>query len=439
MQADHGFMTNRWLHLIVLLCIVSRGTPAWCQETATFSRTTLLERFDTNRNQQLDAEERSVLRDAFGGIDIPLLPDEPDDYERVDLPPHIERAELNKLDNTPTDNPITNAGATLGRVLFYERRLSRNDTTSCATCHLQQAGFSDPQRFSRGLGGERTARNSMGLANLRYSKVNGMKPGFFWDERAATLEEQVLMPIQDKIEMGMKLADLETKLAKLPYYPALFEAAFGSDDVTSPRIAQALSQFVRSIMSFNSKFDRATATSASSRTVGPGLTEAERRGRSLFMDGVSGVNEFACQMCHVPPTFNMDMSHNIGLDLKYRDRGLGALNRKSNDPFTPTNDGKFRPASLRNIALTAPYMHDGRFKSLEDVVEHYSDGVHPHPNLTLAIPTQDGNSKPTSGFRLTKQDQAAVVAFLKTLTDEKLVKDPRFSDPFIRRVTCPER
>jgi cytochrome c peroxidase len=431
-------MINRWTGILTLLFATGCCLPAWSQDTAAFSRESLLKRFDANGDQRLDAEERSALRKAFGGIDVPLLPVNPHDYKSTGLPRHIEQAELDELDATPADNAITDAGATLGRVLFYDRRLSRNDTTSCATCHEQKAGFSDPQRFSRGFDGGRTGRNSMGLANLRYSKVNGLEPGFFWDERAATLEEQVLMPIQDKVEMGMQLPDLEKKLAKLPYYPSLFRAAFGSPEVTSQRVARALAQFVRSIVSFNSKFDRSQAAGSSTASaIGDAddsarLTAAEQRGRSLFMDGVGGVNEFACQMCHVPPTFNMDMSHNIGLDVKYRDPGLGAIGRESNDPFTPSNDGKFKASSLRNIALSAPYMHDGRFKSLEEVVDHYSDGVHPHPNLTLAFAERAGNTKPTSGFGLRKPDKAALVAFLKTLTDEGLLKDVRFSDPFIR-------
>ena len=437
MQSTHRVIIKRWITPISLVFAIGSGTPACSVESLSFSRETLLCRFDANGNQRLDGEERSALRAAFGGIDIPMLPTEPYDYEHYKIPSHIKQTELDALDNTPVDNPLTNAGAMLGRVLFYDRQLSSNDTTACATCHEQKAGFSDPQRFSRGFDGGRTRRNSMGLANLRYSKVNELEPGFFWDERTATLEEQVLMPIQDKVEMGMKLPDLEKKLAKLPYYPMLFHAAFGSQKVTSPRIARALAQFVRSIVSFNSKFDRHLAasqpgTSNERESNSSSLTPAELRGRSLFMDGVGAVNEFACQMCHVPPTFNMDMSHNIGLDIEYRDRGLGAMGRKSNDPFTPSDDGKFKASSLRNVALSAPYMHDGRFKSLEDVVKHYSDGVHPHPNLTLAFAEREGNAKPTSGFGLTKQDQAALVAFLKTLTDDSLARDSRFSDPFIR-------
>ncbi|MBC8289409.1 MAG: hypothetical protein H8E37_03740 [Planctomycetes bacterium] len=388
--------------------------------------------FGENCTQRFDADEQTGPCDELR-LAVPQLPDKSHDYESVRLPAHLDQDELDSLDTTPKGNPITNAGATLGRVLFYDRQLSRNDTTSCASCHQQKSGFSDARRFSRGFAGGRTRRNSMGLANLRYSNVNGLEPGFFWDERAKTLEQQVLMPIQNEVEMGMTLPDLEKKLAKLPYYPSLFKAAFGSGNVSSQRIARALAQFLRSMVSFDSKFDRSRARGKDEDAKNsPKLTAIEQRGQSLFLDGVGGVNEFACQMCHVAPTFNMDTSHNIGLDLQYRDKGLGLLKREPNNPFTPSNDGKFKAPSLRNIALSAPYMHDGRFKTLEEVVEHYSDGVHPHPNLTLAFATRPDNKKPTSGFGLTKQDKAALVAFLKTLTDERFVKDPRFSNPFVR-------
>lgn len=433
MHSTHRLTARRICVLAAVICSAVCSVPARCDEPTKFSRDAIIKRFDANQNQRLDADERSALREAFGDIDVPLLPTISHDYQRFTIPAHIKQAELDALDSTLPDNPIKNAGATLGRVLFYDRHLSRNDTTSCATCHDQKVGFSDPQRFSRGFDGGRTGRNSMGLANLRYSKVNSLEPGLFWDERAATLEQQVLMPIQDKVEMGMTLPDLERKLAKLPYYPELFRTAFGSTDVTRKRIARALAQFVRAMVSFDSKFDRATTSRASGdENQSHELTATEKRGQSLFMNGVGGVNEFACQMCHVPPTFNMEMSHNIGLNLKYRDQGLGALNRESNDPFTPSNDGKFKASSLRSIALSAPYMHDGRFTSLEEVVDHYSDGVHPHPNLTLAFAKREGNTNKTSGFGLSKEDKAALVAFLKTLTDDKLMADPRFSDPFIR-------
>lgn len=346
---------------------------------------------------------------------------------------------LRDLDNTPHDNPLTDAGATLGRVLFYDKHLSRNDSISCASCHLQQHAFADPRQVSVGFQGGLTRRNAMSLVNLRYSRIRGSSPGFFWDERAATLEDQVLMPIQDKIEMGMELPELEAKLQRLSYYPPLFEAAFGSPKVTSERIAKAVAQFMRAMVSFDSKFDCAA------RAVGndyskhfPDFSADENLGKSLFIDGVGGVGELGCAHCHVPPTFAMPQSFNNGLDRVYRDQGLGARDVPSNDPFTPSNDGKFKASSLRNIELTAPYMHDGRFRTLEQVVDHYSNGVHPHPNLGLAINEADeargdeAQATHTSGFRYTAKQKAALVAFLKTLTDRTFVADPRFSDPFVQ-------
>jgi cytochrome c peroxidase len=367
---------------------------------------------------------------SVAGIDVPMLPVRPYDYVSVRLPKHADPAEFKQADNSPADNPLTNAGAALGRVLFYDTQLSRNNTVSCASCHHQRAGFSDPRQFSVGYEGGLTGRNAMALANVRYTNLKGAQPGFFWDERALTLEAQVLMPIQDKIEMGMELKDLEAKLQKLPYYPPLFAAAFGSPDVTSDRIAKAVAQFMRSMVALNSKFDRAAANGDYSAPFSD-FTEQENQGKSLFIDGPGGVAEFGCATCHLPPTFGMPKSFNNGLDLKYKDHGLGALGRPRNDPFTPSNDGKFKAPSLRNIALTAPYMHDGRFKTLEQVVQHYSDGVHPHENLGLAFDEKD-DGRATSGLRLTEEQKAALVAFLKTLTDEEFISDPRFSDPFVR-------
>jgi cytochrome c peroxidase len=267
----------------------------------------------------------------------------------------------------------------LGRVLFYDRQLSRNDTVACASCHRQKAAFADASPLSVGFKGGRTGRNAMSLVNLRFTNLEGEQPGFFWDERAATLEAQALVPIQDQAEMGMELKALEVKLQKLPYYPPLFEAAFGSREATSEQIAKAIAQFLRSLVSLDSKFDRAAAkaTKAGDSFTGdfPDFTPQENLGKSLFMEGAHGTAEFACAMCHVPPTFSMAAAANNGLDREYKDPGLGRLRPKSKDPFAPSNDGKFKASSLRNIALTAPYMHDGRFKTLEAVVDHYSDGV----------------------------------------------------------------
>ncbi len=336
---------------------------------------------------------------------------------------------------------MTDAGAALGRVLFYDRMLSKNDTIACASCHHQESGFSDPRRFSIGYEGGATKRNSMGLANLRYTIFRGRSPGFFWDERAPTLEAQVLMPIQDKVEMGMELPALEDKLGRLPYYPPLFQAAFGSTAITSERIGRAVAQFMRAMESFDSKFDRCAegarregATEIDYTAAFPGFSAQENQGKTLFIQGINEVAEFGCGFCHIPPTFRMPNYFNNGLALVYKDQGLGALGRPSNDPFTPTNDGKFKAPSLRNVELTAPYMHDGRFETLEEVVEHYSSGIHSHENLGLAFENQ-ASVKTTAGFAYSQKQKSALIAFLKTLTDKKLLTDPKFSDPFVRQST----
>jgi cytochrome c peroxidase len=372
--------------------------------------------------------------EAACGHPMPMLPSKPYDYSTLDVPANVDLHCLEEADNTPPDNPLTDAGATLGRVLFYDTQLSRNNTIACASCHHQKAGFSDPRQFSAGFEGAQTTRNAMNLANLRFSNLMGRRPGFFWDERAPTLEAQVLLPIQDPIEMGMQLNELTLRLGGLNYYPPLFEAAFGSTQVTSDRIAKALAQFLRSMLAFDSKFDRAAAKTAAGDYTADFVefTAQENLGKSLFINGVRQVAELGCAFCHMPPTFGMPKALNNGLDWNSKDRGLGALGRPPNDPFTPSNEGKFKAPSLRNIELTAPYMHDGRLKTLEDVVEHYSGRVQPHENLGLAFDEED-RDKGMSGFKFTDDQKAALVAFLKTLTDSVLVSDPRFSDPFAQK------
>ena len=427
----------RFRSIPLVLCTMAlllAAQVASAVDLSAFHRQTLLERFDRDRDGALDDAEIRTLRTAFGGIDVPMLPGKLFDYTSVPLPAHVDFAELRLADNTPRDNPITGAGATLGRVLFYDTQLSRNNSVACASCHLQRAGFADPRQFSTGFEGGRTGRNAMSLAGLRYTNVRGHRPGFFWDERAPNLEAQVLIPIQDKLEMGMKLPQLERRLSKLPYYPALFDAAFGSSEVTSDRIAKSVAQFMRSMVSMNSKFDRAAAAGGDYSVNFKTFSDQENRGKYLFIDGVDGIAEFGCAHCHIPPTFGMTKALNNGLALKYKDRGLGVLDRRPNDPFTPSNDGKFKAPSLRNVELSSPYMHDGRFKTLELVVEHYSTGVRSHVNVGLAFEEQNP-AKKTPGFQFTAGQKAAIIAFLKTLTDRQFVTDPRYSDPFVRSAT----
>jgi cytochrome c peroxidase len=426
------------LSLALLICVEGSSDErpkSTRHELQGFSQATLVRRFDTDADGTLSAAERAALCDSFGGVDVPMLPAKDYHYGVAPEVGDVVAPQLEQMDNTPAENPTTDSGATLGRVLFYDKQLSANATIACASCHLQQHAFADIQQFSVGFEAGLTQRNAMGLANLRYTVHNGRRPGFFWDERAPTLEAQVLVPIQDKLEMGMELSELEVRLSALPYYPPLFEAAFGSPEITSQRIARAVAQFLRAMTSFDAKFDRAAvAAGGDYSTDFAGFTAEQNRGKSLFIDGVGGIAEMGCAHCHIPPTFGMPKSFNNGLDLHYQDRGLGAREVPSNDPFTPTNDGKFKAPSLRNIALTAPYMHDGRFQTLEQVIEHYSSGIRPHPNLGVALNKDEpAGDQATLGFRLMPAQKQALVAFLKTLTDERFVADPRFADPFVRK------
>ena len=398
-----------------------------------FTERALLIRFDRDGDGVLSVDEQQQVIREFGGIDVPMLPDTPHDY-LVPVSPLAKQItdSVQATDNTPDNNPLTNAGVLLGRVLFYDRQLSANDKIACASCHDQARAFADPRRLSVGFEGGHTLRNAMALQNMSFTNVRGSQPGFFWDERAPTLEDQVLMPIQDQVEMGMSLPELEKKLQKLPYYPELFEEAFGAPTVTSKRVARAVAQFMRALVSFDSKFDQAFVEAGGDASQEfESFTEQENFGKSLFIDGVGGIAEIGCAHCHVPPTFSMPKSFNNGLDRKYADRGLGTREVPPNDPFTPSNDGKFKSSSLRNIELTGPYMHDGRFDTLKEVVAHYSDHVQPHANLGLAF-NDEQSSEGASGFRFSQQQQAALVAFLKTLTDRSFISDVRYSDPFLR-------
>lgn len=340
-----------------------------------------------------------------------LLPAVAANYADPVLPPPFLQRPIIDQDNTPPDNPVSDAGATLGRVLFYDKRLSINHTIACASCHQQEHGFSDPQRFSTGFAGGLTGRNSMGLANARWYQ----RRAFFWDERAATLEIQVLQPIQNAVEMGMSLPLLETRLAAEPYYQTLFTSAFGTPAVTSDRISRALAQFVRSIISTQTKYDAGVPVNFSN------FTTQENQGRNLF-NGAGG-----CAACH--GTDNFVPGNNIfnnGLENPYTDKGVGEVTGRTRD------EGLFKVPSLRNIALTGPYMHDGRHATLDAVIEHYNSGVVNHPNLSpqLRNPPGSPNAGQPRRLNLTTAQKAALAAFLRTLADTGLAAAPEFSDPF---------
>jgi cytochrome c peroxidase len=354
--------------------------------------------------------------------DILDLPAVPYDYSGAfsAFPAHI-RNFLNarpEVDNTLSANPITNEGATLGRVLFYDKALSVNNKIACASCHHQDKAFTDGASSSEGFNGEHTRRNSMSTVNLRYFRDKKM----FWDLRAADLETQVLIPIQDHIEMGFSsIGQLETKLRGLSYYPSLFKSAFGNTEINGGKISRALSQFLRSIVSFNSKYDQGLANNFAS------FTTEELNGKQLVIRAncVECHSDFTTIVAKTNPTFiiadnsglNTGAGSNNALDIVYSDNGIGELSKQSKDM------GTFKIPTLRNVALTAPYMHDGRFTTLEQVIEHYNTGAKNHPNRGIQIP--DGGYK-----FLATADKAAIIAFLKTLTDQSLITDKKFSNPF---------
>ena len=344
----------------------------------------------------------------------------PFNYANQPLPAHYRTGDTSESDNTPADNPITDMGATLGRVLFYDTKLSANNAISCASCHKQSAAFADNERLSMGLNGELTRRNTMGLINARY-----YEPGaFMWDESAATLEQQVLMPIENHTEMGLKLADMEAKLRDVEYYQILFTRTFGSPDVTSDRVAKALSQFVRSIVAIDSKFDRGlieTGTMGEEDTPPlPNFTAQENLGMDIF------INRATCIYCHGTAQNVNDEAKNNGLSLNYQDKGKGEITGKQQDM------AEFKVPSLRNIAQTAPYMHDGRFETLMDVVNHYSDNVQRHENLNFRLTTDEKRGGEVLRLNLSQVEKEALVAFLHTLTDESVLKAEKYSDPFKR-------
>jgi cytochrome c peroxidase len=352
--------------------------------------------------------------------DEPLVIEE-FDYEDEELPDHFLEATVGgvggasvvSIDNTPSDNPTTNEGANLGRVLFYDEHLSVNGTIACASCHQAEFGFSDDRRLSEGFEGGDTGRHSMGLTNARF-----YGPGmFFWDQRAETLEDQVLMPFQDPIEMGMTLDTLVAAVADQDFYPPLFDAAFGDSEVTSDRISQALAQFVRSLVSYASRYDEGRAQVSSVVADFPNFSDAENLGKRMFMNSPMQPDGVGCAVCHRGESMSAPTANNNGLEIDSEDdAGYGDVTGLAADM------GTFKVPSLRNIAVRGRFMHDGRFDSLREVVDHYADSVELHPNLGVPL------SRHT--MDLDDEHREALVAFMETLTDEDMLQDPRFASPF---------
>ncbi|MBK9016936.1 MAG: T9SS type A sorting domain-containing protein [Saprospiraceae bacterium] len=337
----------------------------------------------------------------------PVLPETPYNYD-IAFPEHIIFGSWDFTDSSVINSLISPDGATLGRVLFYDKKLSSSNDVACASCHKQAFAFADNVQFSEGINGTLTTRNSPNLNDLAWQtdfNTGEPFPPLFWDCREPDLAQMVLQPILHQGELGKDMPVLIEKLNNTTYYPELFQQAFGTSQITPERIGIALAEFIRSMSVFDSKFDK-VQTGLST------YTSQEAAGAMVF--------ESSCgQICHISSSFTPIFPMNNGLDIVCADIGYQAVTGVESD------NGKFKSPSLRNISLTAPYMHDGRFETIDEVIEFYSEELQPHPfsdmNWMLTDPT---------GFHFTASQKAELKAFLQTLTSESLTTDVKWSDPF---------
>ncbi|MCS6916450.1 MAG: cytochrome c peroxidase [Chitinophagales bacterium] len=301
----------------------------------------------------------------------------------------------------PADNPQTAEGVALGRLLFYDTRLSADGSMSCASCHQQKHSFDDNRPFSIGVEGIAGKRNAMPLVNLAWGK------SFFWDGRRPTLELQAHDPVVSPVELNTPWTEVAARLQADPDMVDRFYQAFGTRTIDSTLVTKAIAQFERTLISFNSRYDRFVFEHDTAA-----LTAQEKRGYQIFL------NDGLCNHCHAEGLFTDHAFRNNGLDAAPADAGRGAVTGKAEDFAT------FKVPTLRNIELTAPYMHDSRFLTLEEVVQHYSSGIKPSsPNLDIHL---QGIG---SGVQLSAQQQADLVAFLKALTDTSFLTHTAFQNP----------
>ncbi|MCD6012328.1 MAG: cytochrome peroxidase [Flavipsychrobacter sp.] len=319
---------------------------------------------------------------------------------KVEVPTYV-KAYLGEMQH-PADNPLTAEGVELGRKLFYEKMLSNDNSISCASCHKQEFGFDDPAPFSKGTNGTLGGRNAMAIINLGYNT------GFFWDGRRNTLEGQAHDPVTNPVEMANTWPEVTKRLQNSSEYRLLFFKAFGITVIDSNHVVKAIAQFERTMISFDSRFDRYYYMGDSSA-----LNSKEKSGLAIF------TGKGMCNDCHRMNTLFTDNEfRNNGLDVDPKDAGLMQFTGLA------TDRGKFKVPTLRNIFETAPYMHDSRFKTLEQVVSYYSSGVQQtSPNIDEHMPPFG------AGLALTTQEQADLVAFLKALSDPAFLTNTAFSEP----------
>ena len=343
--------------------------------------------------------------------------DEPDATDLTDIPYSPEAYMPNVPSNfppleVPADNNLTVQGVDLGRRLFYDPILSSDSTMSCSSCHMPSGNFTDNLSTSKGVDGEFGTRSSMTLLNIAFSNT-----GLFWDGRIGTLEEQALLPVEDPIELHDTWPNVEAKLQRHKEYPALFRKAFGIDDatlITRDLAVKALAQFERiMISSGNSKYDKVIAGADV-------FTDLELDGHDIFFDVNEDLTRHAeCGHCHNAPLFTTNEFFNNGIDEvnsldDFLDLGKG---EQTNKPF---DNGTFKVPTLRNIEFSAPYMHDGRFETLDEVIDHYVSGGNHADNLAPVL-------RPLT---LNEYDRSALIAFIRTLEDQDFMNNPLLSDPF---------
>ncbi len=346
------------------------------------------------------------IEPAVDGVDLSGIPYNPEPYE-IKVPPNFPPMPQ------PEDNIATIAGVKLGRFLFYDPILSLDSTISCASCHKQELYFTDGLAIAEGINGLKGRRSSMSLVNVGY-----YNNGLFWDGRVSSLEEQALQPIIDPVEMGNTWENVEERLRRHPMYQKLFRKAFGisySSEISIEMVAKAIAQFERTIVSTgNSKWDRVKAPGSTVL-----FTDDELEGKLMYFDDVPELPDAECGHCHISFRFTTNQYKNNGIDtvdnlLGFPDLGRGAVTGDTLD------NGQFRIPTLRNVLFTAPYMHDGRFKTIEDVMRHYNSGGHNALNTGVNI----------HPLGLNEKQIGQIIAFLKTLSDTSLLNVEKYSNPF---------
>lgn len=356
-------------------------------------------------------EEQAILSQS---LNLPLLPA---DYN-ITLPNYLS------FTGGGFARPVEAAKAELGRVLFYDKKLSKDGTIACANCHKQELAFGDNAAVSKGVFDRAGERNSIALSSVPSfsGAYDNTGNSLFWDNRAKSVQEQSRASLANTKEMDMTMAEVVTAVNNQAYYPILFKKAYGDEVISEERVTDAIQTFVHALASFQSKFDVAAQAQLNTNPQNfnflmedfGGFSALENQGKALYQNN--------CSSCHTQSLIApFVQAASNGLDANPSDPGVGGITN-----FAP-DMGTFKVPALRNVGLTAPYMHDGRFQTLEEVVEHYSTGIKPHVNLHADLRNPNGTPR---NLNLSAADKQALVAFLHTLSDQKMMADTRYSSPF---------